>query len=173
MWLRESLDANQPPQAGPRRPPHTPPNHDCLHCKRRLVLLDPFLRIFPFPRLIYFCGHTWECYLRGVSTMQGSRRMAFGHVSGGGSRRTFLRIPAGWPSLSRISARRSLPPCLVVRKDRSLPYLIFRWTSPRLVSLSCWVRMGESIIRDGLDSSSHVRFSALESRLRFPSLRTC
>ena len=170
MWLREPPDTNQSSQARPGRSLDAPPNYDCLHCKCRLVLLDSFLRTFR--RLIYFYGRTWGCYLRDVSTMQGSRRMAFGHVSGGGSRRTFLRIPAGWLSLSRISARRSLPPCLVVREDRSLPYLIFRWTSPRLVSLSCWVRTGESIIGDEPNGGSHCRFSALESRLHFPSLQT-
>lgn len=52
------------------------------------------------PRLMYFCGHISECYLSGVSTMQRSRRRAFGHASAGGRKRHFLRTPAGWPSPS-------------------------------------------------------------------------
>ena len=106
--------------------------------------LDHFLR--GFPRLMCFCGHISERYLRGASTMRGSRRVAFGHVSAGGSRRTLPRTPAGWPSPSRTSVKPLYPPCSIVRKDRSPPFPIFRWTSPSLGSLSCWDLTGESIL---------------------------
>ena len=108
-------------------------------------LLHPFLT--NMPRLIYFCGHIWEHYLSGVSTMQRSHQTAFGHVSAGGSRMNPLRTPTEWLSLSRTLVRLSLPPCSAVRKDRSLLFPIFRWTSQGLVSLSYWVLMGECILK--------------------------
>lgn len=112
-------------------------------CIVSVILTFPIPSLRNLTRLMYFCGHIWERYLKGVSTIQGSRQTVFGLVSVDIGSRVFLCTQAGWQFLSKTSIRPSLPPCSVVRRNQLPPSPTFRWTSPSLVFLSCWVQMGE------------------------------